>query len=338
MTVPSGSLPEIVVLGAPDLEPPRGIERLTGYARLRHTDAAGLAAALPGARALLMWDHFSPALRDAWPAADALEWIHVAAAGVDHIMFDELVASPVTVTNSRGVFDRPIAEWALAVLLAHVKDLRTTWADTTAHRWHYREPVALAGSTAVVVGTGAIGRAVGRMLRAMGVRVRGVARRARPADPDFDEVVGADAIVTAVADADHLVVAAPLTAATRGLVDARVLAALPPHAHLVNVGRGPIVDTAALVEALHAGRLAAASLDVLDEEPPAPDDPVWSAPGVLISPHCSGDVVGWRDTLADLFLANAERFAAGVPLANVVDKEAGFVAGTPAGPVAGAAR
>jgi phosphoglycerate dehydrogenase-like enzyme len=328
--VPDGGT-VLVVLSAPGLDPPAGLDRLDGRLEIRHTDADGLADALPGAHALLMWDHFSPALVQAWEQADRLVWIHVAAAGVDHVMTPGLRASGVVVTNSRGVFDAPIAEYVLALLLAHAKDLATTVRDTDAHRWHYRENTRLAGTRAVVVGTGALGRATGRLLRAVGVRVRGVARSSRDADPDFDEVVGAAELAkepeAVMGDADHVVVTAPLTPATRGMISEDVLAAMPPHAHLVNVGRGPIVDTAALVAALHAGRLGAASLDVTDVEPLPSDDPLFSAPHVLISPHCSGDVAGWRDVLSELFVAQAQRFLDGRPLENVVDLDAGFVPG-----------
>ncbi|MCD2197294.1 D-2-hydroxyacid dehydrogenase [Actinomycetospora endophytica] len=321
----------LVVLSAPGLDPPAGLDRLDGRLAIRHTHAQGLADALPGAHALLMWDHFSAALGSAWDRADRLGWIHVAAAGVDHVMTPELRASGVVVTNSRGVFDGPIAEYVLALLLARAKDLATTVRDTDAHRWHYRENARLAGTRAVVVGTGALGRATGRLLRAVGVVVRGVARSSREADPDFDEVVGAAELAkdpdAVVGDADHVVVTAPLTPATRGMVSAEVLAAMSPRAHLVNVGRGPIVDTAALVDALQAGRLGAASLDVTDVEPLPPDDPLFAAPNVLISPHCSGDVIGWRDTLAALFVDQMERFLDGRPLANVVDLDGGFVPG-----------
>jgi phosphoglycerate dehydrogenase-like enzyme len=322
--------PVLVVLSAPGLDPPAGLDRL-GRWDIRHVHADGLADALPGAHALLMWEHFSPALNRAWSQADRLAWIHVAAAGVDHLMTPALRGSGVVVTNSRGVFDQPIAEYVLALLLTHAKDLAATVRDTDAHRWHYRENTRLAGTRAVVVGTGALGRATGRLLRAVGVRVRGVARAARDADPDFDEVLGAPELAkdpeAVVGDADHVVVTAPLTPGTRGMISAEILAAMPPHAHLVNVGRGPIVDSAALVDALHAGRLGAASLDVTDVEPLPPDDPLFAAPRVLISPHCSGDVAGWRDELAALFVEQALRFLDGRPLENVVDLDAGFVPG-----------
>ena len=130
--------------------------------------------------------------------------------------------------------------------------------------------------------------------------------------------------------ADHVVVVAPLTEQTRGLIDAAVLAAMKPTAHLVNLGRGPIVDEDALLDALRGGRLAAASLDVFAIEPLPADHPLWTAPGVVVSPHLAGDAAGWRDALARQFVDNALRFLDGEPLLNVVDKRLGFVpAGSP---------
>ena len=177
-----------------------------------------------------------------------------------------------------------------------------------------------------MVGTGSIGREIARLLRATGVHVVGAARTARDDDPDFDEVVASADLSEHVGDVDHLVVAAPLTPVTRGLVDAEVFAALPSSAHLINIGRGPILDEDAVVSALEDGRLAAASLDVFNTEPLPEDHPLWSAPRWSVSAHMSGDVVGWRDTLVRQFVANAERWLAGEPLRNVVDTALGFSA------------
>lgn len=317
-------LPRVVVLVRPDGPRPE-LAGLDGRVALRVTDADGLADALSGAAALLLWDFFSPALRAAWPRADALRWVHVAAAGVDTLLFDELVESDVLVTNARGVFDRPMAEFALATILARVKRLHALRDRQRERVWRHEETGSLAGQTALVVGTGSIGRATARLLRAVGMRVRGAGRTARVDDPDFGTVLASDRLVEHVGWADHVVVVAPLTAATRGLVDAPVLAAMKPTAHLVNLGRGPIVDEDALLAALRAGRLGGASLDVFAVEPLPAGHPLWTAPGVVVSPHLSGDAAGWRDALAAQFVDNARRFLAGEPLRNVVDKRLGFV-------------
>lgn len=319
---------------------PRYLDELTddteGAPRIvwRFTDAAGLAGALPGADALLLWDFFSGALADAWEQARHLEWIHVAAAGVDTLLFDELRASDIVVTNARGTFDRPIAEFVAASILAHAKRLHESHDLQQRREWRHRETATLVGKRALVVGTGAIGREIASLLTALGLRVTGAGSRARDGDPDFGAVLASAELahhVEHLGEVDYLVNAAPLTPATRGLIDAGVLGALPPRAHLVNIGRGPTVVEADLLAALTQGRLDGASLDVFETEPLPPDSPLWSTPGVVVSPHLSGDVVGWRDALARQFVDNARRWLAGEPLANVVDKQLGYVAtGRPA--------
>lgn len=212
----------------------------------------------------------------------------------------------------------------LAAILAHAKDLRTSWDHQQRQVWDHRETHLVAGTRALVVGTGSIGREIARLLRAVGVDVVGAGRTARGVDPDFERIVASDDLVDHVGEVDHLVLAAPLTPATHGLVNARVLASLPRRAHLINIARGPIVEEDALREALEAGRLAAASLDVFGTEPLPTSHPLWSTPRVSISAHMSGDVIGWRDTLARQFADNASRWLDGRPLLNVVDKELGF--------------
>ncbi len=207
------------------------------------------------------------------------------AAGVDTLLFDELRDSDVVVTNAHGVFDRPIAEYVLGAVIAHAKDSRNSLDLQRRHEWRHRETRSVLGATALVVGTGAIGREVAGLLRAAGLNVRGAGRVARSGDPDFGEVVASSNLAAEVGDA------APLTAATRGLVDAKVLAAMKPDAHLINVARGPIVDETALLKALRDERIAA-TVDVFDREPLPPDHPLWDAPGVTITAHMSGDVIG----------------------------------------------
>jgi phosphoglycerate dehydrogenase-like enzyme len=288
------------------------------------TDADGLAEAVRGARGLFLWDFFSSAVEDVWGEADALEWIHVAAAGVDTLLFDELRASDVTVTNARGVFDRPIAEFVLASILAQLKQLHVSRELQRQRTWRHRETALLGGQRVLVVGTGAIGREIGRVLGILGAEVRGAARAARTGDAVFRKVVSSADLADHVGWADHVVVAAPLTTATRGLVDARVLAAMRPGAHLVNIGRGPIVEEGALVDSLRSGHVGSASLDVFASEPLPAESPLWSMDAAVISPHMSGDFVGWNEALAGQFVDNARRWLDGRPLANVVDKRLGF--------------
>ena len=317
--------PVVVVLCASSDQRPPHLEALDGRVALRYADAAGLASAVGGARALFLWDFFSTAVADVWSHCDRLEWIHVAAAGVDTLLFDGLRESRVTVTNARGVFDRPIAEYVLASVLAHAKRLHESHDLQREAVWRHRETRTVAGARALVVGTGGIGREIARLLRAVGLQVRGAGRTARTDDVDFGDVVASADLVHQVGWCDYLINAVPLTPQTRGLINADVFAALRPSAHLVNVGRGATVVQHELAEALAAGRFDGASLDVFEEEPLPVDSPLWSIPGVVVSAHMSGDVTGWRDVLARQFVANAERWLAGEPLENVVDAALGYV-------------
>jgi phosphoglycerate dehydrogenase-like enzyme len=319
--------PVVVVLGEHAQDRPEHLEPIADRVELRFTDEHGLPDAVQGAEVLFLWHFFSTAVQDVWAQCTGLRWIHVAAAGVDKLVFPALAASDVVVTNARGVFDRPIAEHVLGAVLAHAKQTHLSHDLQRRHVWRHRETRSVKGAHAMVVGTGGIGRETARLLRAVGMRVTGAGRTARTDDPDFGTVVPSHALVEHLGDVDYLVNAAPLTPATRGLVDAAVLTALPAHAHLVNVGRGESVVTDDLVAALRAGSLDGASLDVVDPEPLPEDSPLWDLPGVVITPHMSGDVVGWRDTLARQFVANAERWLDGRPLRNVVDTRLGYVPG-----------
>lgn len=318
--------PRLVVLTTESTPPPSGAARFEELAEVTWTDAEGLPQAIVGAQILLVWDFFSGALREAWPHADALEWVHVAAAGVDSLLFDELRDSPVTVTNAHGAFDTPIAEFVLASILAQDKQLHRSERLQRERTWQHRETALSAGRRVLVIGTGGIGRATARLLKAVGMEVMGAGRTARQ-DPDFGTIIASDELAEHVGWADHVVVIAPLTEQTRGLVGPAVLERMKPTAHLVNAGRGALVDEPALIEALQQGQIAAASLDVVSQEPLPGHSPLWDMDEVHLSAHMSGDVVGWRDTLSEQFERNLEARLAGRPLANEVDKHKGYVRG-----------
>ncbi|OZD04372.1 hydroxyacid dehydrogenase [Rhodococcus sp. 06-235-1A] len=315
--------PVLVVLHAGDL--PDGLESVAEVADVRYATADTLADAVDGADVLLLWDFFSPAVESAWPSCGSLKWIHIAAAGVDSLMFDELVESDVVVTNSRGVFDRPIAEFVLAQILAFAKDSERSRALQHSKIWQHRETERIDGAHAMIVGTGAIGRAIAALLSAVGMSISGVGRTAREDDRDFGTVYASDDLAAEVACADYLVLVAPLTDQTRGMVDDSVLAAMKPGSRIVNVGRGELLDTEALLTHLGSGHIAGAALDVFETEPLSADHPLWTAENVIITPHMSGDALGWKQRLADVFADNACRYFRGEPLLNVVDKKLGFV-------------
>ncbi|TLW91974.1 D-2-hydroxyacid dehydrogenase [Saccharomonospora piscinae] len=306
----------------PDMDP---IERA---ATVRYTDAAGLPDALRGADALFVYDFLSRAVPDAWHAADRLRWLHIASAGVDPVLFPELRDSDVVLTNSRGVFDSAIAEYVLGVVIAFAKDFAGSLRLQQRSTWRHRETERVAGTSALVVGTGPIGRAIATLLRAVGMRVAGAGRRARDGDPDFGTVVSSDELSRHLPDFDVVVAVAPLTEQTKGLFDAEAFAAMRPGARFVNVGRGELVVTGDLVSALRSGQLSGAALDVFEQEPLPQDSPLWTMENVLLSAHMSGDVVGWRNALVEVFADNFARWRDGGPLRNVVDKRLGYVPST----------
>ncbi|CAL9453094.1 Glycerate dehydrogenase [Streptomyces sp. enrichment culture] len=311
--------PTLLVL---DAEPLPRLGGLTGRVRIEHADESTLAERLPHADVLLVWDFTSHAVRRAWPGEGPRpRWVHTASAGVDHLLCPELAASDTVVTNARGVFDGPIAEYVAGLVLAFAKDLPRTLRLQRERTWLHRETRRVAGTRACVVGSGPIGRAVAGTLEALGVRTALVGRAARAG------VHGPEDLDRLLARADWVVAAAPLTEETRGMFDARRFGLMQPSAHFVNVGRGELVVEEALVRAVRDRWIAGAALDVFPAEPLAGGSPLWELEGVVLSPHMSGDTVGWRDELAAQFVELYELWEAGRPLVNVVDKRRGYVPG-----------
>lgn len=300
---------------------PTQLGPISADAELRMVPSAQLAGALAGADVLFVYDFSSPALASAWPVADSLRWVQVGAIGVDAVLFDELVDSDVIVTNSRGIFEEAIAEYVLGQILVFAKGFRRSWSAQRARRWQHFDTERIAGAAVTIVGPGPVGRAVARLLTAAGMTVRGVGRTSRT-DADFGEIC--TDLHAAVADADYVVLAAPLTTQTRGLIDAAALGAMRPGVRLINVGRGELVVTDALVAALHDGRVGGAALDVVDPEPLPSGHPLWAAPNVALTPHHSGDVHGWTTAVQQQFVDNFRRYVSGRPLLNVVDKHRGY--------------
>ena len=317
--------PVLVVQGVSDIgEVPRLVE-LADQAEIRCASSADdLRRLLPGAEVMLGWNFRAASLRAAWSAIDSLRWVHWAGAGVDAALFDELVESDIQFSNARGVFDRPMAEWVLGMVIAFAKRFPESQAFQARAEWNYRMSELVAGKRALVVGVGSIGREVARLLRAVGMEIEGVGRSARDGDPDFDHVYAIDELLTRLPLADYVVLITPLTEQTRGLFGVAEFDAMSSRARFINIGRGALVDEAALLAALQQGGIAGAALDVFVEEPLPPQSPLWTAPNCLVSPHMSGDYAEFETTMADQFIENWHRYRAGEPLMNLVDKRLGF--------------
>jgi phosphoglycerate dehydrogenase-like enzyme len=219
--------------------------------------------------------------------APGLRWIHARSAGLDRVLVPEVVAHPAVLTNGRGAFSPALAEFALAALLFFAKDLRRLVAQQSAGSWQPFDMERLEGRTVGIVGYGDIGRAVASRLRPLGVEVLALRRRPQRSRGDdlVVETLPPERLLELMARCDDVVVAAPLTPQTRGLVGREAIAAMKRTAVLVNVGRGPVVEEAALVAALEEGRIRGAALDVFETEPLPAGHPFWRLPNVLLSPH-----------------------------------------------------
>jgi len=265
-------------------------------------------------------------------SASQLEWIQAPSAGVGHLLFPDLVASPVILTNARGVHAEPMAEHVMAMMLALVRKIHRARDHQIKEQWAQdelwkEEPLLdeIGGRTLGIVGLGAIGQALALRARAFGMRVIGLRRHASGDLPaGVDEARGPDDLSWLLSQSDFVANCLPSTAKTKHLFDRAALAAMKPGAYLFNVGRGSTIDEAALVAALQAGRLAGAGLDVTDEEPLPPSSPLYRMPQVLLTFHIAGASRRFWDRAARLFEDNVERYLDGRPLLNVVDKKEGY--------------
>ena len=262
-------------------------------------------------------------------AANRLRWMHASGAGVERYDLAQFAARGVMLTNSSGVSAPNMAEHVLGMMIALTRrfprllraQTRREWRDETTHR----EVGELQGQTVLVAGIGDIGSAVAQRAAAFGMRVNGLRRRAdAPPPAGFAQVFAIADLHEALADADHVVVTLPNTPRSRGLFDAAAFAAMKPGAAIYNVGRGPVIDTEALIAALQSGRLAGAGLDVTDPEPLPADSPLWDMGNVLITAHTSGATPRFWDRQADLIADNIRRIQRGDAPRNLVDLKAGY--------------
>ena len=271
--------------------------------------------------------------RALWNAATKLRWIHSASAGVASLLFPEMLASDVALTNSAGVYGPPIAEHVVAGVMYFLRSFDVAGALQRRAEWNSTvfgtdaAPIRAGSECRVlVVGAGGIGAEVARRFSALGAAVTGIRRNpAKGSPPGFVRVVGPSALDAEIPSADVIVLATPLTAETQTLLTAERLSRLPAGAIVSNIGRGALIDEPALVAALQSGHLRGAALDVFAREPLASDSPLWHLPQVLHTPHVSGDSprLFWG-RLSALFLDNWTRYRAGEPLRNLVDKQAGY--------------
>lgn len=310
----------VLVLTAEEEAELPGLEQLPDSVRVEYArDEDALRKGLEWADILVVTDFRSGMIERCWPDKPSVRWVHATSAGVDALMFPALVDSDIPITNARGIFNRGIAEYVLGAILMFAKDTLGNLHYQSQHRWQHRETRLIDKQQALIVGAGSIGTTVGQLLSQVGLDVVGTARSARQVE-GFSAVHAQEDMPDLLPHADYVIVTAPLTPATEGLFNERAFALMKPSAHFINVGRGPIMQTDALLDALNNGVIAGAALDVFEEEPLPEDHPLWDQPNVMISAHMAGDFIGWRRALGEQFVDNFRRWQANEELFNKVNK------------------
>ena len=264
-------------------------------------------------------------------AAPRLRWVHSPAAGVGGMLLPQVLSSPLVITNSRAMSSDTIAEHVVALALALFRRFPFLWTSQAERRWVQNETMAppplrlIRDAHALIIGMGGIGTTTARLLAKLGASVTGVRRSSdRPMPKGVVAMEPPERLHAVLPSADIVVIAAPQTRATWGLIGRRELELMRPDSILINVSRGKLVDEKALADALASGTIGGAGLDVFEHEPLDPASPLWTLPNVIITPH----VAGWRpdhwNAATTLFANNLRRYDAGLPLVNVVDKETGY--------------
>jgi phosphoglycerate dehydrogenase-like enzyme len=318
---------KLLVLDKPGAGHLQALESLPpGVSVLVSNQLDGLRDPSPQAEVILNGIPDGRLLREVFPIATSLRWVHSLSDGVEKILFPELVASPAILTNARGVFKRSLAEFVIGAVLYFAKDFRRLVRSQQAGQWQPFEMEDAHGKVMGIIGYGETGQACAERARPLGMKVLGVRRRPELSkdDPLVESVFAPQQLHRLLAQSDYVVLAAPATPETRGLIGKAEFSAMKNSAVFINVGRGSSVDEAALIEALEAGRIRGAALDVCATEPLPSGHPFYRLENVLLSPHCADHTPGFNERDMEFFIHNLHRFLNGEPLENIVDKRAGY--------------
>ena len=318
----------VLILATPNDPHLAMLEQLPEHTTIAVGDSAeAFRRAAPEADVIFSWSIAGALLREAFLMTPRVRWVHCRSAGLDGVLFPELVASPVTLTNGSGVFSQSLGEFVLAAILYFAKDFRRMVRGQAAGVWDPFDITEISGQTVGIVGYGDIGRAIAMRVRPMGMRVLALKRHGPPlysADPLVDKIYGPDDRIGMISQCDYIVAATPLTPETRGLIGPEEFAAMKPNAVVINVGRGPVIEEAALVAALSGKHIKGAALDVFDREPLPEGHPFYRLENVLLSPHCADHTPDWLDQAMRFFIEQFESYHRGQTLRNVVDKKLGY--------------
>jgi phosphoglycerate dehydrogenase-like enzyme len=277
------------------------------------------------ATVILQWSGARGLLQALWPMCGNVRWVHSMAAGVETLLFPELVESEVPLTNGSGVFSASLGEFVLAAILYFAKDLRRMIRNQVASAWEPFDVQEIAGKTVGILGYGDIGRAVGNRVHAMGMRVLATKRHvANLADWPVKRFYKPESRREMIALSDYLVSTAPLTVETRHMISDAEFEVMKPTAVVINVGRGPVINEAALLRVLREKRIRGAALDVFDQEPLPAGHPFYKLENMLLSPHCADHTADWQDQAMRFFLEQYRRFQNGELPKNLVNKRLGY--------------
>jgi phosphoglycerate dehydrogenase-like enzyme len=274
---------------------------------------------------ILAWSAPKALLREVFLMCKDVRWVHSRSAGLDSLLFPELVESKVPLTNGSGVFSPSLGEFALAAILYFAKDFRRMIRNQVAGVWEQFDVEEIDAQTVGIVGYGDIGEAVAKRVHAMGMTVLALKRHPpERLDPLIDRFYKTDELLTMLPLCDYVVSCLPLTAETHHMLGEKEFAAMKPTAVVINVGRGPVIDEAAMVRALTEKRIKGAGLDVFEQEPLPPGDPMYKLENVLLSPHTADHTKEWLNRAMRFFIQQYHRFTVGDPLDNVVNKSLGY--------------
>lgn len=279
------------------------------------------------AKVLFNWSGPLALFKTVFGMCPHLQWVHSRSVGLERTLFSELVESEVPLTNGAGVFSASLGEFALGAILYFAKDFRRMIRNQMCGVWEAFDVLAVSGQTVGIIGFGDIGRAVAARVTGMGVTVLALKRNAPPpggADNLVERTYTPEQRLEMLPRCDYVVVAAPLTSETRGLIGEAEFAAMKPSAVVINVGRGPVINEETMVRALSSGRIKGAALDVFDHEPLPAGHPFYKLENVLLSPHCADHTLDWLDNAMKFFIEQYQRFQRGEPLRNIVDKKLGY--------------
>ncbi|HTQ59313.1 MAG TPA: D-2-hydroxyacid dehydrogenase [Candidatus Solibacter sp.] len=279
------------------------------------------------ASVLFNWSGSLALFKQVFEMCPNLLWVHSRSVGLERTLFPELVESAVPLTNGVGVFSASLGEFALGAILYFAKDFRRMIRNQMRGAWESFDVFPVAGQTVGIIGYGDIGRAIATRVHAMGMTVLAVKRHASTLDgkdPLVEGIYTPENRLEMLPRCDYVVVAAPLTSETRGMIGASEFAAMKRTAVVINVGRGPVIDETAMVNALSSGQIKGAGLDVFDHEPLPAGHPFYKVENVLLSPHCADHTPDWLDNAMLFFIEQYERFRKGEPLRNMVDKKLGY--------------